>query len=89
MGKITEALKRLTNERFERIQKKPKIQYVVRKVENTKIDEHIVSFHDTSSPIGEQYKIIRTNLQTQAHTKNYKRLLLQALYTAKARRYQQ
>jgi len=72
MGRITDALKKIKDERLEKIQKKPEIQYIVKKVENTKIDEHIVSFHDASCPIGEQYKIIRTNLQTLAHTKNYK-----------------
>jgi len=72
MGRITDALKKIKDERLERVQKKPGIEYVVRKVENTKIDEHVVSFHDASSPVGEQYKIIRTNLQALAHTKNYK-----------------
>ena len=72
MGKITEALKKVNNERVSRIQKKPEIQYVIRKVENSSIDEHVVSFHDSSSPIGEQYKMIRTNLQRLAVTKNYK-----------------
>ena len=41
MGKITEALKKISDERIARIQKKPEIQYVVKKVKNTKIDEHI------------------------------------------------
>ncbi len=72
MGKITEALKKVTDERIARIQKKPEIQYVVRKVQNTTIDEHVVSFHDPSSPVGEQYKILRTNIQSLKYTKNYK-----------------
>ncbi len=76
MGKITEALKRVTDDRIARIQKKPEIQYVVKKVENTKIEEHIVSFHDPSSPIGEQYKILRTNIQSLNKTKNYKTFLI-------------
>jgi capsular exopolysaccharide synthesis family protein len=72
MGKITEALKKVTDERISRIQKKPEMQYVVRKVENTDIDEHIVSFHDPTSPVGEQYKILRTNIQSLNQTKGYK-----------------
>lgn len=72
MGKITEALKKVKDERIARIQKKPDIQYVVRRVENTTIDEHIVSFHDPASPSGEQYKMVRTYLQTLKNSKNYK-----------------
>lgn len=76
MGKITEALKKVKDDRITRIQKKPEIQYVVRRIDNTKIDEHIVSFHDPSSPAGEQYKMVRTNIQTLKNTKNYKTFLL-------------
>lgn len=75
MGKITEALKRVKDDRLQRIQKiqrKPEVEYVVKRVENTKIEPHIVSFHDPSSPVGEQYKIIRTNIQAISGTKGYK-----------------
>jgi len=72
MGKITEALKKVKDERFERIQKKTEIQYVVKRIKDTKIEPRIVSFHDPSSPIGEQYKIIRTNIQSLRGTKDYK-----------------
>jgi len=71
MGKITEALKKVTDERISRIQKKPEIQYVARKIKNTNINEHIVSFHDSTSPIGEQYKILRTNIQSLKQAKRY------------------
>jgi capsular exopolysaccharide synthesis family protein len=76
MGKITEALKRVTDERLSRIQKKPDIQYVVRKLEDTNIDQHIVAFHDPTSPVGEQYKIVRTNIQSLKSTKNYKTFII-------------
>ena len=76
MGKITEALKKVTDERLARIQKKPDVQYVVKKIENTGIDDHIVSFHDPSSPVGEQYKILRTNLQSLRATNDYKTFLI-------------
>lgn len=75
MGKITEALKRVKDDRIQRIQKiqrKPEVQYVVKRVENTKIEPHVVAFHDPSSPIGEQYKIIRTNIQSMKTTKDLK-----------------
>lgn len=76
MGKITEALKKVRDERISRIQKKPEIQYIVRKVENTKIDQHITAFHDPSSPVGEQYKILRTNVQSLRYEKIYKTFVI-------------
>ncbi|MDD5135889.1 MAG: CpsD/CapB family tyrosine-protein kinase [Candidatus Omnitrophica bacterium] len=76
MGKITEALKKVADERVARIQKKPEVQYVVKRVENTKIEPHIVAFHDSASPVGEQYKIIRTNLQSMKLKGDYKTFLL-------------
>jgi capsular exopolysaccharide synthesis family protein len=72
MGKITEALKKVTDERVSRIQKKPEIQYVIRNEKDTNIENHIVSFHDPTSPVGEQYKILRTNIQSLKQTKGYK-----------------
>lgn len=76
MGRITDALKKVADERVARIQKKPDIQYVVKKVENTKIEPHIVAFHDSASPVGEQYKIIRTNIQSLKMGGDYKVFLL-------------
>ncbi|MDB4349543.1 CpsD/CapB family tyrosine-protein kinase [Omnitrophica bacterium] len=76
MGKITEALKKVSDERLARIQKRPEIQYIVKKVKNTSIDQHIVSFHDPNSPIDEQYKILRTNIQSLKHAKNYKSFII-------------
>lgn len=76
MGKITEALKKVANERVAKIQKRPEVQYIIRKLQNTAINEHIVSFHDPSSPIGEQYKILRTNIQNLRVTKNYKTFVM-------------
>jgi len=72
MGRITEALKKVKDDRFQTIQKKPELRYVVKRIENTKIEPRIVSFHDPSSPIGEQYKIIRTNIQSLHIRKSYK-----------------
>lgn len=72
MGRITDALKKVGDERILQIKKKPEFQYVVRKAENTAIDEHVVAFHDPSSPAGEQYKILRTNVQSIKFEKNYK-----------------
>ena len=76
MGRITEALKKIGDDRISRIQKKPEIQYVIRRVQNSSIDEHIVSFHDPSSPVGEQYKILRTHIQTVKATKGHKAFVM-------------
>ena len=76
MGRITEALKKVSDERIARIKKKPEIQYVVKMVENTKIDQHVVSFHDPASPAGEQYKILRTNIQALKFSKDYKTFII-------------
>lgn len=76
MGKITDALKKVADERVARIQKKPEVQYVIKKVHDTAINEHIVAFHDPSSPIGEQYKILRTNIQTLRATNGMKTFIM-------------
>ncbi|MBI5144306.1 MAG: CpsD/CapB family tyrosine-protein kinase, partial [Candidatus Omnitrophica bacterium] len=85
MGKITEALKKVRDERIARIQKKPEIQYVVKKVENTKIDQHVVAFHDPSSLVGEQYKILRTNIQSLNTTKGHKTFIITSSINAEGK----
>lgn len=66
MGKITNALKRATEERMARIEKVAKIkereQLVIRKVGRSRIDPAIVTYFDPKAHITEQYKILRTNL---------------------------
>jgi len=76
MGKITEALKKVTDDRLTRIQKKPEFEYVVKRLENTVLDQRLVSFHDSTSPIGEQYKILRTNIQTLRRKQGYKSFVI-------------
>lgn len=88
MGKITDALKKVKDDRLQRIQaiqRKPEVQYVVKKVENTKIEPHVVSFHDPSSPIGEQYKIIRTNIQSLQATKDAKVFVITSSITGEGK----
>lgn len=68
MGKITDALKKAAHERLARIEKADKTgdikyEFVVKKSVDSKIDPRIVSFHDSKSPVAEQYKILRTNIQ--------------------------
>ncbi|MFH1594098.1 MAG: CpsD/CapB family tyrosine-protein kinase [Candidatus Omnitrophota bacterium] len=76
MGKITEALKKVTDERIKRVQKRPEFRYVVKKVKNATIDQHVVAFHDPSSPIGEAFNILRTNIQSLHFTNNFKSFLI-------------
>jgi len=76
MGKITEALKKVTDERIAQIQKKAKVQYVVKNVASTSLDQHIVAFHDASSPIAEQYNILRTNIRSLKFTKDSKTFVI-------------
>lgn len=64
MGKFTEAIRKAAEKRMERVEKKEEIKpYVIRTVADSKIDPHIVTFFDSSSPVAEQYRILRTNLQ--------------------------
>lgn len=75
MGKITEALKKIAEENIiSRIEKKAELihGYVVTQKVESKIDPRVVTFHDPSAPISEQYKILRTNLLTLGAKKNMK-----------------
>ncbi len=68
MGKITDALKKAAEERLSRIDKldeKSEIsyQFVVQRTVDANYDPRIVSFYDPHSPVSEQYRMLRTNLQ--------------------------
>ena len=66
MGKVTDALKKATEERLQRIERITKIkeedQIVIKKMGDSKIDSRIISYFDPKSPITEQYKILKTNM---------------------------
>ncbi|MBU1933029.1 MAG: hypothetical protein KKC66_03915, partial [Candidatus Omnitrophica bacterium] len=68
MGKITEALKKVAEDRLARMDKKPQHSYVVtvdpKLTKDFNIDPHVVAFSDPASPVSEQYKILRTNLMS-------------------------
>ena len=76
MGKITDALKKATEERFNRIERVSRIkeqhQIVVKKMGDSKIDSRITTYFDPKSPITEQYKILRTNILSLHKTKPVK-----------------
>jgi capsular exopolysaccharide synthesis family protein len=64
MGKFTEALRKAAERRIERLEKQEDIKpYVIRAATDSTIDPHVVSYFDPSSPVAEQYRILRTNLQ--------------------------
>ena len=66
MGKITSALKKVAEERIERMEKITRIrentQLVIKKMTNSNVDASIVAYFDPKALITEQYKILRTNI---------------------------
>lgn len=69
MGKITEALKKAAQERLGRLEKldqkeKVRYQFIAKKTIDSKIDSRIVAFYDSISPVTEQYRTLRTNIQS-------------------------
>ncbi|HOW42760.1 MAG TPA: CpsD/CapB family tyrosine-protein kinase [Candidatus Omnitrophota bacterium] len=67
MGKITDALKKATEERMTRLEKldsrdEVKYQFIAQKTVDSKIDPRIVAFYEPASPVAEQYRILRTNI---------------------------
>ena len=69
MGKITEALKKAAQERLGRLEKldqkeEVRYQFIAKKTVDSKIDPRIVAFYDPVSPVTEQYKTLRTNIQS-------------------------
>jgi len=73
MGKITDALKKVAEDRLARLDKKPTHSYVVnvdpKITKKFNIDPHVVAFSDPASPVSEQYKTLRTNLMSLSSTK--------------------
>ena len=68
MGKITDALKKAATERLariDRIDKRTEVKYecIAKKTVDSKIDPRIITFFDPVSPVTEQYRSLRTNLQ--------------------------
>jgi len=68
MGKITDALKKAAEDRLDRLQKldhktEVKYEFVARRTVDSKIDPRIVAFYSPDSPVAEQYRKLRTNIQ--------------------------
>ena len=66
MGKITNALKKATEERMSRLDKvaqiKERDKLIVQKIGESDIDPNVISYFDPKAVISEQYRILRTNL---------------------------
>jgi len=81
MGKITEALKKAAQERLARIEKldkraEVKYEFIAKKTVDSKIDPRIVAFYDQQSPVTEQYRTLRTNIQALSTTKPLKTITI-------------
>ena len=81
MGKLTDALKKAADERLARIEKldgqtEVKYEFIARKTVDSKIDPRIVAFYDLHSPVTEQYRTLRTNLQSLNSAKPIKTIVL-------------
>ena len=77
MSKITKALEKAARERLQQLQEKPTVTAKAATIPlellnlaqiapagSAQVDPHIVSASDSKSPIAEQYRILRTNLQS-------------------------
>ena len=67
MGKFTDLLKKVADERLDRMEKldrrtQVKYEFVAKKTVESNIDPRIVAFYDPISPVTEQYRTLRTNL---------------------------
>jgi protein-tyrosine kinase len=68
MGKLTDALKKAAAERLNRIEKldsksEVKYEFIAKKTVDSKFDPRIVTFYNSDSPVSEQYRTLRTNIQ--------------------------
>lgn len=74
MGKITDALRKVTEESISRIEKREEMThgYIVTHKADSKLDPRIVAFHDPTAPVTEQYKMLRTNIQSLSARRNLK-----------------
>jgi capsular exopolysaccharide synthesis family protein len=81
MGKLTDALRKAAQERLSRIDKvdkqtEVKYEFVAKKTTDSKLDPRIVAFYDSTSPVTEQYRMLRTNLQALSKNKPLKAMTI-------------
>lgn len=68
MGKLTDALKKAAEERLLRLEKldnqnQVRFEFIAQRTVDSKIDPRIITFYDLDSPVTEQYRTLRTNIQ--------------------------
>jgi len=81
MGKITDALRKAAEERLQRLerldtQSEVKYEFIAKKTVDSQIDPRIALFYDAHSPVAEQYRTLRTNLQTLKTEKPVKAIMI-------------
>lgn len=76
MSKIGQALEKAAKERLTIMKEKPVVAEIRGKTGDSKIDPHIITYFDPTSPIAEQYRTLRTNIQSISQTKPPKTLLI-------------
>lgn len=81
MGKITDALKKAAQERFSRLERldkaaEIKYEFIAKKTVDSNIDPRIVAFYDLQSPVTEQYRTLRTNIQALSTGKPIKTITI-------------
>ena len=78
MGKMTEALKKVAEERLTHLERKTvtTLGYILTQKADSKIDPRVVTFHEPASPISEQYKMLRTNILTLGAKRNLKTFVI-------------
>lgn len=74
MGKMTELLKKVAEDRLIRLEKKAESShgYVVTQRADSKINPRVVAHHDPTAPVSEQYRMLRTNLFSMSAKKSLK-----------------
>ncbi|MFH1858295.1 MAG: CpsD/CapB family tyrosine-protein kinase, partial [Candidatus Omnitrophota bacterium] len=67
-------LKKMAEERLSHVEKKAEARhgYVVTQKVDSKIDPRVVTFHDPEALVSEQYKTLRTNIQSMIQKRNLK-----------------
>lgn len=76
MSKIGQALEKAAKERLTIMKEKPVVAESCGKTGDSKMDPHIITYFDSTSPIAEQYRTLRTNIQSISQTKPPKTLLI-------------
>lgn len=81
MGKITDALKKAAQERLSRLERldksaEVKYEFIAKKTADSNIDPRIVAFYDLQSPVTEQYRTLRTNIQALSAAKPIKTITI-------------